>query len=144
MAGNPVLIGAATVLVILVAVFLSYNANKGLPFVPTYQVKEFAPDVTLGGSASREPLIALALGETWSRDRDLMTQPRRNAVYYASIRSTGDVGAACCVRSSAGVSGGSTSKTGAPSPAPPSSTGVPLSEPSFSAATSSSLSGTSA
>jgi hypothetical protein len=57
--------------------------------VPTYQVKEFAPDVTLGGSASREPLVALALGETWSRDRALMTQPRRNAVYYASIRSTG-------------------------------------------------------
>ena len=57
--------------------------------VPTYQVKEFAPDLTLGGSASREPLIALALGETWSRDRDLMTQPRRNAVYYASIRSSG-------------------------------------------------------
>ena len=56
--------------------------------VPTYQVKEFAPDLTLGGSASREPLIALALGETWSRDRDLMTQSRRNAVYYASIRST--------------------------------------------------------
>ena len=57
--------------------------------VPTYQVKEFAPRLTLGGSASREPLVALALGETWSRDRDLMTQPRRNAVYYASIRSTG-------------------------------------------------------
>ena len=33
-AGNPVLIGAATVLVVLVAVFLSYNANQGLPFVP--------------------------------------------------------------------------------------------------------------
>ena len=29
-AGNPVLIGAATVLVVLVAVFLSYNANAGL------------------------------------------------------------------------------------------------------------------
>ena len=28
-AGNPVLIGAATVLVVLVAVFLSYNANQG-------------------------------------------------------------------------------------------------------------------
>ena len=38
-ASNPVLIGAATVLVITVAVFLSYNANAGLPFVPTYQVK---------------------------------------------------------------------------------------------------------
>ena len=33
-AGNPVLIGAATVLVIIVAMFLSYNANAGLPFVP--------------------------------------------------------------------------------------------------------------
>ena len=32
---NPVLIGAVTVLVVMVAVFLAYNANKGLPFVPT-------------------------------------------------------------------------------------------------------------
>ena len=35
-AANPVLIGAATVLVVIVAVFLAYNANNGLPFVPTY------------------------------------------------------------------------------------------------------------
>ena len=31
---NPVLIGAVTVLVAIVAVFLAYNANNGLPFVP--------------------------------------------------------------------------------------------------------------
>jgi virulence factor Mce-like protein len=37
-AANPVLIGAATVLVLIVAVFLAYNANNGLPFVPTYSV----------------------------------------------------------------------------------------------------------
>ena len=58
-AGNPVLIGAATVLVVLVAVFLSYNANKGLPFVPTYQVNAEVPsaaqlvvgnDVKIGGT----------------------------------------------------------------------------------------------
>lgn len=42
-AANPVLIGAATVLVIVVAVFLSYNANKGLPFVPTYDLKADVP-----------------------------------------------------------------------------------------------------
>ena len=35
-AANPVLIGAATLLVLIVAVFLAYNANNGLPFVPTY------------------------------------------------------------------------------------------------------------
>jgi virulence factor Mce-like protein len=58
-AGNPVLIGAATILVILVAVFLAYNANKGLPFVPTYELKAQVPsaanlvvgnDVRIGGS----------------------------------------------------------------------------------------------
>jgi virulence factor Mce-like protein len=36
---NPVLIGAVTVLVAIVAVFLAYNANTGLPFVPTRQLK---------------------------------------------------------------------------------------------------------
>ncbi len=43
-AANPVLIGAVTVLVIAVAVFLSYNANSGLPFVPSYEVKAVVPD----------------------------------------------------------------------------------------------------
>src|SRR3954451_4825200 len=58
-AGNPVLIGAATILVVIVAVFLSYNANQGLPFVPTYQLKAEMPsaanlvvgnDVKIGGT----------------------------------------------------------------------------------------------
>jgi virulence factor Mce-like protein len=58
-AGNPVLIGAATTLVVIVAVFLAYNANSGLPFVPTYDFKVEVPnaaglvtgnDVRLGGT----------------------------------------------------------------------------------------------
>ncbi|MGZ4244167.1 MAG: MlaD family protein, partial [Solirubrobacteraceae bacterium] len=36
---NPVLVGAVTVLVIMVAVFLAYNANTGLPFVPTDELR---------------------------------------------------------------------------------------------------------
>jgi ABC-type transporter Mla subunit MlaD len=44
MAGSPVLVGALTVLVIVVAVFLSYNANKGLPFVPTYDLEAEIPN----------------------------------------------------------------------------------------------------
>lgn len=43
-AANPVLIGAATVLVVIVAVFLAYNANNGLPFVPTYNIYANVPD----------------------------------------------------------------------------------------------------
>ncbi len=40
---SPVLVGAVTVLVAIVAVFLAYNANQGLPFVPTYDVKAEIP-----------------------------------------------------------------------------------------------------
>ena len=43
-ASNPVLVGAVTVLVILVAVFLAYNANNGLPFVSTYNLKARVPN----------------------------------------------------------------------------------------------------
>ena len=52
------LVGAITVLVVVVGVFLAYNANKGLPFVPTYDVKAHVPsgadlvvgnDVRIGG-----------------------------------------------------------------------------------------------
>jgi ABC-type transporter Mla subunit MlaD len=43
-AANPILIGAATTLVVIVAVFLAYNANNGLPFVPTYQLTVRVPN----------------------------------------------------------------------------------------------------
>jgi ABC-type transporter Mla subunit MlaD len=41
---NPVLVGAVTVLVVNVAVYLSWFANQGLPFVPTTQVRVEAPN----------------------------------------------------------------------------------------------------
>ena len=42
-ASNPVLVGVATTLVIVVAVFLAYNANQGLPWVPTYRLTAEVP-----------------------------------------------------------------------------------------------------
>lgn len=41
---SPVLVGAVTVLVVIVAVFLAYNANNGLPFVSTYDLKARLPN----------------------------------------------------------------------------------------------------
>ena len=35
---NPILVGTVTILVVIVAVYLSYIAENGLPFVPTYNV----------------------------------------------------------------------------------------------------------
>lgn len=40
---SPLLVGAVTLLITIVAVFLAYNANSGLPFVPTYDVKAELP-----------------------------------------------------------------------------------------------------
>jgi virulence factor Mce-like protein len=41
---SPVLVGAVTVLIVIVSVFLAYNANKGLPFVPTYDLSVRLPN----------------------------------------------------------------------------------------------------
>jgi virulence factor Mce-like protein len=37
-------VGALTTLIVIVAVFLAYNANNGLPFVPTYRISVTVPD----------------------------------------------------------------------------------------------------
>ena len=42
--GNPTMVGAVTVLITVLAVFLAYNANSGLPFVATYRVTALVPD----------------------------------------------------------------------------------------------------
>ena len=44
LAASPTLVGAVTVLVVVVAVFLSYQANQGLPFVPTYKLSAELPN----------------------------------------------------------------------------------------------------
>jgi len=45
-ASSPAIVGAVTVLVVVVAVFLAYNANNGLPFVSTYDLKARVPNAT--------------------------------------------------------------------------------------------------
>jgi virulence factor Mce-like protein len=45
-ASSPLLVGAITTLIVVVAVFLSYNANNGLPFVPTYNIKVVLPEAS--------------------------------------------------------------------------------------------------
>ena len=70
---SPVLIGALTVLVVIVAVALAYNANTGLPFVPSYYLHvhmrdaselQKGDDVNEGGA-----LIGLISGISASRNR---------------------------------------------------------------------------
>jgi phospholipid/cholesterol/gamma-HCH transport system substrate-binding protein len=55
---SPVLLGSVTTLILIIAVFLAFNANNGLPFVPTYDLWAQVPsganlvagnEVRLGG-----------------------------------------------------------------------------------------------
>jgi virulence factor Mce-like protein len=54
---SPILVGTVVVLVAIVAVFITYNAKDGLPFVPTYEVTFTVPDAG-GLAAGREVRIA--------------------------------------------------------------------------------------
>ncbi|HET9601339.1 MAG TPA: GMC family oxidoreductase [Acidimicrobiales bacterium] len=57
--------------------------------VPVHQVKEFAPDLSFGGSASPPGLVALALSDDWGRFGRAILDWEHLAVYYAAITSEG-------------------------------------------------------
>ena len=57
--------------------------------VPVHQVKEFAPDLSFGGSASQPGLVALALSDQWRTFSKAITDWRSISVYYAAITSEG-------------------------------------------------------
>src|SRR5688500_20151995 len=105
-AASPVLVGAATVRIALGAGFIAYNANSGLPFVPTYElnaelpsggklvkgnevrvggfrvgvVKELTPEVrTVNGERRAVAVAKLSLDkklEPLARDSMLRVRPR--------------------------------------------------------------------
>src|SRR5688500_20257320 len=84
LAASPTMVGAITVLIAIVAVFLAYNANKGLPFVPVYRVAVEIPNaaratnanaVRIGGqrggvNESFEPAVDEPAGQTVAVDSD--------------------------------------------------------------------------
>jgi choline dehydrogenase-like flavoprotein len=57
--------------------------------VAVHQVKEFAPELSFGGSASRPGLVALALADDWAAMGDRVADWERASVYYAAIQSEG-------------------------------------------------------
>ena len=53
-AASPTMVGAVTTLIVIVAVFLAYNANAGLPFVPVYRVSIEIPDASAPDAQQRD------------------------------------------------------------------------------------------
>ena len=60
------MVGALTVLIVLVAVFLAYNANNGLPFVPTYRISAEVPNANslVAGNEVRVGGVRVGVVET--------------------------------------------------------------------------------
>ncbi|MEZ5154572.1 MAG: MlaD family protein [Solirubrobacterales bacterium] len=84
-AASPTIVGAITTLIVVVAVFLAYNANNGLPFVPVYRVSVVVPnaarlvpnnEVRIGGTRVGvvESIDAVRLPEDASSGRDVAAE----------------------------------------------------------------------
>ena len=65
---SPVLVGAETVLTAIVAVFLAYNANSGLPFVPVYRVSLDIPNAARLGANNEVRIGGVRVGVVESLD----------------------------------------------------------------------------
>lgn len=63
------------------------DAHKSV--MPMVQVKEFWPDISLGGSFFTIGHLAMNLSDNWLENRDLVKQYRKMATYYVAVRGTG-------------------------------------------------------
>ncbi len=66
---SPVLVGAITAVIAVVSIFFSYNANKGLPFVPTYEVKVELPSAASLVSGNEVRIAGVRVGIVKSKSR---------------------------------------------------------------------------
>lgn len=63
------------------------DAHKSV--MPVLQVKEFWPDIQLGGSFFSTGQLAMNLSDNWPINQDLMVDYRKMATYNVAVRSTG-------------------------------------------------------
>ena len=63
------------------------NAHRSV--LPLLQVKEFGPEISLGGSFFTPGHLAMTLSENWPQVRRHMADYRNMASYYVAVRGTG-------------------------------------------------------
>jgi ABC-type transporter Mla subunit MlaD len=95
-ASSPTMVGAITTLVIVVAVFLAYNANNGLPFVPVYRVSVDIPNGARVIKANEVRIGGNRVGVVESIDA-IRTTPDGQAAQTNVSDTTGSGNDTCCV-----------------------------------------------
>jgi ABC-type transporter Mla subunit MlaD len=108
LAASPTMVGAVTTLIVILAVFLAYNANNGLPFVPSYRLSVEVPnastlvpgnDVRIGGVRvglveSVDPVAGPRPGSVVAKidlklDKDINPLPKDSSVIVRSRSALG-------------------------------------------------------
>lgn len=85
-ASNPTMVGALTVLIVIVAVFLAYNANNGLPFVPTYRVSAEVPNANSLVEGNEVLIGGVRVGVVETIEPKRLVDPRTgNEIYAAKL-----------------------------------------------------------
>ena len=77
---SPTMVGAVTTLIVIVAVFLAYNANSGLPFVPVYRVSVDVPDAARLTNNNEVRIGGHRVGVVESIDTMRPRRPRRAGI----------------------------------------------------------------
>ena len=72
-----------------VAALFDEEINAQDSVMPMVQVKEFWPDISLGGSFFTVGHLAMNLSDNWLENRDLVKHYRKMATYYVAVRGTG-------------------------------------------------------
>ena len=90
LASSPALVGAVTVLVAVVAVFLAYNANNGLPFTPALDLRVRAENsaAMTKGSEVREGGVRIGVVRTIRTVR--LASGKAGAELAVTIEGSGD------------------------------------------------------
>jgi phospholipid/cholesterol/gamma-HCH transport system substrate-binding protein len=79
-AGQPALLGAIALLVSMVAIYIVYNANAGLPFVPTYDVRAVIDDAEHMGKTGDVRMAGVLVGKVGGRHLEVMPDGTTRAV----------------------------------------------------------------
>ena len=89
-AGEPMLIGAITLLIAVVAVWIVYNADSGLPGVPTYDVRVVLKDAESLGKTGDVRMAGVLIGRVHARHIEVLDDGTTRAVLtlglYPEIR----------------------------------------------------------
>ncbi len=95
-ASSPTMVGAITTLVIVVAVFLAYNANNGLPFVPVYRVSVEVPNSARVTKSNEVRIGGHRVGVVESIE-SIRTTPDGQAAQTSVSDSSSSSNDTCCV-----------------------------------------------